>query len=338
MNRIALLSRRVLVLFAVQFFLAAPAMAEDSGVVPAVITSRPISNFRIGSSETHFGSLEFVGGLEMTSTNREFGGLSAFRYLDSGKEFLGITDTGLWYAGKMVRDEKGRPASIGDFRLAPIQSEEGMPVEGKWNSDAEGMSVSGKTVTVSFERIHRIAEFALDLENFASKPRDLPLPMPKDELRNNRGIEIIAYAPAAGSLLGARVAVTEKSINESGDMFAAVLEGPRKGIFYVRRLDDFDISDGDFLPSGDLLLLERRFSIASGVTLRIRRIAAEDIRPGATVDGPFILQADMRDQIDNMEGLDVWQAEDGSTRLSMVSDDNHSIVQRNLYLEFRLAE
>jgi hypothetical protein len=34
----------------------------------------------------------------------------------------------------------------------------------------------------------------------------------------------------------------------------------------------------------------------------------------------------------------VWQAEDGSTRLSMVSDDNHSIVQRNLYLEFRLAE
>ena len=30
-------------------------------------------------------------------------------------------------------------------------------------------------------------------------------------------------------------------------MFAAVLEGPRKGIFYVKRLDDFDISDGDFL-------------------------------------------------------------------------------------------
>ena len=57
------------------------------------------------------------------------------------------------------------------------------------------------------------------------------------------------------------------------------------------------------------------------------------------MDGPnSSCEADMRDQIDNMEGLDVWQAEDGSTRLSMVSDDNHSIVQRNLYLEFRLAE
>ncbi|ATU90579.1 esterase-like activity of phytase family protein [Phyllobacterium zundukense] len=338
MNRIALFFRRAPLFCTVPFLFVATALAEDSAVSPAVITSQVISNFRIGSSDTRFGALEFVGGLEMTSANREFSGLSAFRYLDSGKEFLGITDTGLWYAGKMLRDERGRPASINDFRLAPIQSEEGLPVEGKWNSDAEGMSVSGQTATVSFERIHRIAEFALDLENFASKPKDIPLPIPKNELRNNRGIETIAYAPVSSPLQGARVAVTEKSINGAGDMFAAVLEGPREGIFYVKRLDDFDISDGDFLPNGDLLLLERRFSISSGVTLRIRRIAAEDIGPGATVDGPFILQADMRDQIDNMEGLDVWQAEDGSTRLSLVSDDNHSIVQRNLYLEFRLAE
>ncbi|WP_436116358.1 esterase-like activity of phytase family protein [Phyllobacterium sp. LjRoot231] len=315
-----------------------PVSAEEGGVSPAVINSRIISNFRIGSSEKRFGELEFVGGLEMTSTNVDFGGLSALRYLDSGKEFLGVTDTGFWYAGRMQRDKDGRPASIGDFRLAPIQSEEGTPVEGKWNSDAEGMSVSGQTVTVSFERIHRIVEYALDPENFASTPKDIPLPIPREELRNNRGIETIAYAPASSPLQGARVAVTEKSINRAGDMFAAVLEGPRKGIFYVKRLDDFDVSDGDFLPNGDLLLLERRFSMASGVVMRIRQIPADSIKPNATVDGAFILQADMRNQIDNMEGLDVWQAEDGSTRLSLISDDNHSIVQRNLYLEFRLAK
>ena len=335
MIRSALLLWRV-PLFVILFI--HPSRADDGGVSPAVINSRIISNFRIGSSEKRFGELEFLGGLEMTSSNVDFGGLSAFRYLDSGKEFLGITDTGFWYAGRMQRDEQGRPISISDFRLAPIQSDEGIPVEGKWNSDAEGMSVSGQTVTVSFERIHRIAEYALDLENFASTPKDLPLPIPREELRNNRGIETIARAPASSPPQGARVAVTEKSINKAGDMFAAVLEGPEKGIFYVKRLDDFDVSDGDFLPNGDLLLLERRFSMASGVVLRIRRIAAESIKPGATVDGPFILQADMRNQIDNMEGLDVWQAEDGSTRLSLISDDNHSIVQRNLYLEFRLAE
>ncbi|MEK1888808.1 MAG: esterase-like activity of phytase family protein [Phyllobacterium sp.] len=336
MRPIALAFWRALLLSAV--LIPLPARTQDEGVSPAPVRANTITNFRIGSSETRFGELEFVGGLEFSSTNRDFGGFSAFRYLDNGANFIGVTDTGFWYAGAIERDAEGRPAVIGTFRLAPIQSEDGVPVEGKWNSDAEGMSVSGKTVTVSFERVHRIAEFDLDLENFASKPKYLPLPMPGNELRNNCGIETIAYAPELGPLKGARVAVTEKSINKAGDVFAAVLEGPRKGVFYVKRNDGFDISDGDFLPNGDLLLLERRFSIASGVALRIRRIAAESIEPGATVDGRVILDADMRYQIDNMEALDVWEAKDGSTRVSLVSDDNHSIVQRNLYLEFRLAE
>ena len=314
------------------------ALGQDEGVSPAAIMARTISNFRIGSPQTRFGGLEFVGGLELTSTNRDFGGLSAFRFLDDGGSFLGITDTGFWYAGEMQRDGEGRPSGMTKFRLAPLQSEKGTPVEGKWNSDAEALSVSGKTVTVAFERIHQIAEYDLDRENFASKPRILPLPLPRNELRSNRGIETIAQAPGGSPLAGARVAVTENSLNEAGDIFAAVMQGPRAGVFYVKRIDNFDISDGDFLPDGDLLLLERRFSIASGVALRIRRIEADAIRPGATVSGPVLLDADMRYQIDNMEALDAWAAKDGSTRVSLVSDDNHGIMQRNLYLEFRLAE
>ena len=38
-----------------------------------------------------------------------------------------------------------------------------------------------------------------------------------------------------------------------------------------------------------------------------------------------------------MEGLDVLPEPDGSVRLIVVSDDNHSILQRTLMLEFRLA-
>lgn len=314
------------------------AATEEQDVSPAIVKSRTISNFELGSAETRFGPLEFIGGLEMTSTSSDFGGLSAFHYLDSGRRFLGVTDTGFWYAGSMLRDPQGRPASVGDFRLAPILDEEGLAVDGKRDSDAEGMNVSGHTVTVSFERNHRIAEYALDPEQFASRPRNLPLPIARNELRTNRGIETIAHAPAGSPLRGARVAVTEMSLNDAGDIFAAVLEGPRAGVFFVRRKDGFDISDGDFLPDGDLLLLERKYSIVSGVSIRLRRIPGETIEPGVMVEGDMIMDADLRSQIDNMEGLDVWQAADGSTRISMVSDDNHSIVQRNLYLEFRLAE
>ena len=51
-----------------------------------------------------------------------------------------------------------------------------------------------------------------------------------------------------------------------------------------------------------------------------------------------VIQVDMSYQIDNMEGLDVWRRDDGALIVSLVSDDNHSILQRNLYLEFKLLE
>src|SRR5690606_40945914 len=101
---------------------------------------------------------------------------------------------------------------------------------------------------------------------------------------------------------------------------------------------DFDITDGAFLPDGDLLLLERSFSIATGVRMRLRRILAAGIAPGAVADGPVLMQADMAYQIDNMEGMDVWTRADGALMVSLMSDDNHSILQRNLYLEFILHE
>ncbi|MET3650102.1 esterase-like activity of phytase family protein [Phyllobacterium ifriqiyense] len=313
------------------------ALAQE-GVSPLQIKSRIISNFQLGSAETRFGPLEFIGGLDMSSTNARFGSMSAFHFLDAGQRFLGVTDTGSWYAGKILRDAEGRPTMIDDYVLAPILDENGLPLDGKRDSDAEGMNISGQKVTVSFERNHRIAEYELDLEKFASRPKILPLPIPKEELRTNRGIETIAYSPPDGPLRGARVAVTEMSLNKAGNAFAAVLEGPRKGIFYVQRRDGFDISDGDFLPGGDLLLLERKYSFITGISVRLRLIPGDMIKPDATVDGRIIFNADLSYQIDNMEGLDVWQAADGSTRVSMISDDNFSVVQRNLYLEFRLAE
>ena len=70
--------------------------------------------------------------------------------------------------------------------------------------------------------------------------------------------------------------------------------------------------------------------------MRLRRIYGESIAKGAVADGPVLFEADMGYQIDNMEGLDVWPRADGAEMVSLMSDDNHSILQRNLYLEFML--
>jgi hypothetical protein len=105
----------------------------------------------------------------------------------------------------------------------------------------------------------------------------------------------------------------------------------------VRR-DGFDITDLVFLPSGEALLLERRFRILTGVACRIRRIAADAFRPDAAVDGEVIFEADRSYEIDNMEGIAIHEdRSSGGTVVTLVSDNNFSILQRTLLLEFALS-
>jgi hypothetical protein len=43
-------------------------------------------------------------------------------------------------------------------------------------------------------------------------------------------------------------------------------------------------------------------------------------------------------QIDNMEGLSVHRSASGETVLTLVSDDNFSIIQRTILLQFTLLD
>jgi hypothetical protein len=86
------------------------------------------------------------------------------------------------------------------------------------------------------------------------------------------------------------------------------------------------------------LVLERKFSLIEGVGIRIRRIPLQSIAPDALVDGPAIFQADLGYEIDNMEGIDAFVTPEGETVLTMVSDDNFSMIQRTLLLQFTLVE
>ncbi len=318
-------------------FLAGAASADQRPAVePIDISTRPITQFHPGHGEKKFGSFEFVGGLEMTSSSSDLGALSAFRFLKPGSDFIGVADTGFWFFGSVAHDEDGRPVGIGNFRMEQMVDDQGRPIGEKWNVDAEGLGIKDGIATVGFEREHRVAQFKIEPGGMKTPIGQLDFVVPRRELRQNRGFETVLYSRPNGPLGGALVIVSEKSLDEQGNIFGAIVEGPGRGIFTVKRDDGFDISDGTFLPDGDLLLLERSYTMASGLRMRIRRIAEKDIVKGAVLDGPVLMQADMRYQIDNMEGIDAWTRADGQIMVSLISDDNHSILQRNLYLEFLL--
>lgn len=315
--------------------LAAPAAAQIKTVD---VQARPITEFRIGRAEKNFGPLEFVGGLEMTSDDRDFGALSAFRFTSPGGDFVGVADTGFWFFGRIEHDADQRPFGVADFRMEQMVDQNGRVINEKWEVDAEGLDVKDGVATVGFERDHRVAQFRIEPGNMKTAFRNLDFLVPAWELRQNRGFETVTRAHPYGQHEGGLVLVSEKSLDKDGNIFAAIIEGPNKGVFTVKRSGDFDITDGAFLPNGDLLLLERSFKVADGVKMRLRRIYGEAVAKGSVADGPVLFEADMAYQIDNMEAMDVWQRADGAVMVSLMSDDNHSLLQRNLYLEFILHE
>jgi hypothetical protein len=132
--------------------------------------------------------------------------------------------------------------------------------------------------------------------------------------------------------------MSERGLDANGNLIAFLVGGPTPGQFSVRRTEEFDVSDAVLLTSGDLLILERKFSWLSGIGIRIRRIPLKSVTPGAIIDGPSIFQANLAYEVDNMEGIDAHVSPDGETMLTMVSDDNFSPIQRTLLLQFALVE
>lgn len=312
-----------------------PALAET---VPVITDAVPIVQFKHGSDETRFGTFQFLGGLSFTSSEDLLGAMSSIRFRPDGERFVSVLDTGHWLTGRIERDGEGRLSGLTDLSISTMLDTHGEVPRYKGDIDAEGLALRSGQAIVSFERDHRVEIYPDPGFENAKPERGLDIIIPQRELRGNGGLETVVVAPLESPLQGALVTISEQSVDRAGNLFAAILEGPLKGQFKVKRNDPWAVTDGAFLPDGDLLLLERRFSFLGGVGMRIRRIKAGDIRPGALVDGPVQIEADMSDQIDNMEGIDVVAGADGRSHIILVSDDNHSILQRNLMLEFRLAE
>ncbi|WP_445738955.1 esterase-like activity of phytase family protein [Neorhizobium tunisiense] len=301
------------------------------------VRARAITEFKRGSSETRFGSLEFLGGLEFSSSDNRLQSLSSIRFRADGERFVSVLDTGSWLTGRIQRDAGGRLSNLADLAINPILVRGGR-VGTKYNSDAEGLALRDGQALVSFEQLHRVDAYPDPGFETSAPLKSLDLPIPRHEFRMNAGMETVAVSPKSGPLKGAPIVVTEHSLDDQGNLFAAILEGPLRGVFTVVRHDPFDATDGAFLPNGDFLLLERRFSYLGGLGMRIRLIKGDSIRPGAVVDGKVLLEADMGYAIDNMEGLDVVMGPEGRPHLILISDDNGNLLQRNVMLEFRLNE
>ena len=318
--------------------LARPAPAAEPGFSPVAVEATPIASFSRTASGDRFGALEFRGGLSLASQAPDFGSLSGLAFSPDGATLYGVADTGNWFRATPVIAD-GRLAGLADAMVAPILDRDGVPLSRKRDGDAEGLRLFEKdgrlAALVSFEQVNEVREYVAAPDLALARPRNLKLPSMKG-VRRNQGLEAVAIPPAGSPLAGSVVIVAERSLDKAGNHRAFIVGGKRPGAFSLVRSGDYDVTDAAFLPDGDLLVLERRFILSGGLGMRLRRIAAAGLKPGATVDGPVLLEADMRDQIDNMEGLAVRPGENGETLIALVSDNNHNVFQRTVLLLFAL--
>jgi hypothetical protein len=308
------------------------------------VNARPIPSFEPRDrARTRFGSLDYRSGLVLTSPYRGFGGLSGLRFLDAkGERFLAISDQGGWFTGT-IRYSGREMTGLADVEAAPLLNAEGRPITEKrhWY-DSESIARDGNIVYVGLERVNQILRYDFSKGGTRARGEVVPVPPAVRKLPSNKGLEALVFVPKdnakSHTLAGTLIAFSERGLDPEGNLLAFLIGGPTRGQFSVRRTDNFDISDAVLLPSGELLILERKFSWFTGVNIRIRAIPLKSIAPNALVDGPELFSADLGHEIDNMEGIDAHVTPEGETVLTLVSDDNFSMLQRTLLLQFTLVE
>jgi hypothetical protein len=283
---------------------------------PISIDAVPVPLNPQNPSEMAIGDFLYAGGLELTSRQTDrLHGLSDL--LVTGTDRLtAVGDEGILLEARLILNGAERLVGVTDARLTLLRGEDGNPLPGKAEADAEGLAQlpSGDRL-VSFERRHRILLYPAA----GGLPRQVPAP--EVLFPPNGGMEALAADPEAGAdsyVVGAE---------DTGDTWTCRLsstpciKGPS-----VEKLEEFGLVAINRLPRMQTAYLLRAFDAARGnrITLKILRsttlVARMDMAPPMTID--------------NFEGLAAVPRTDGRVRFYLISDDNGSASQRTLLLAF----
>jgi len=268
-------------------------------------------------AQDRLGNFVYAGGVALSSVQTtRFHGLSDLDVQPNGA-VVAVGDDGDLLHARVLLDAAGRLIGLADARLTGLNGLDGQPLQGKTETDAEGLALlPNGDLLISFERNHRIWLYPAA----GGAPRAVN--MPDTSFPLNEGMEALAPDPARGP--GAYIVGGEDTgLTWSCSLAAPCVEGPRvalgdKGANLVaaRRL-----------PQGRTAWLLRAFSPLTGavITLRITE------RNGGLIDEQ-VLRAPLTS--DNFEGLAAVPGKAGGIRFYLISDDNFSSLQRTMLLAF----
>lgn len=309
-----------------------PVLAE-----PLVIEARPVTLDPADPARNRLGDLIFLGGLELSSADERFGGLSGLVIAGDGLTLLAITDHGQWIAARMIHDRTGVLTGIGEAEITAMRDADGNPLTGR-QRDAEALAaLADGRYGVGFERDHRIAVFP----GYPFTPGDnrtdlLTPPLTLLDAPENKGIEaLVEIAP------GRLLAVTEGLFSGLNRLRGWLISSDRPGVepqaLTYRIKGELRPTALALIPGGDVLALERAYSLIGGLKVRLVRFAVADVVPGAVLSPIEVARFDDSLTVDNFEGLAVRRDARDRILVYMLSDDNFNGFQRTLLMQFQLV-
>lgn len=328
-------SAPAIVLLCGLFFLScAAAPAPPVTGTPVAVEAIPIHLNPEDPDQARLGELLFLQGFHLKSEDSRFTELSGLAMSRDGSMLYAVSDEGYWLKASVRHDADGRLTTIGPWTVTPLLTTKGRPVTGRLR-DAEGLeSDRGGSLIVAFEQIHRLWRYPAPPEAFTSAAETIPVPQDLENAPANGGAEAVTVL-----LDGQILILTEGYANPDGTLKGWLLRAETSG-FEPLSL----IPEGEFRPTGastlrdgDVLVLERSYSLLRGAAARIRLIPGREIHPGARLAGREIARLQPPIITDNFEGIAVREDPALGTILYIVSDDNGNPLQRTLLLQFRLG-
>jgi len=275
------------------------------------------------------GRLRWRGGHEVTSTAANFGALSDLSLSADGAGLVAVTDEGRWLAAELAYDDAGDFRGLRAGRMGYLHDPSGKLLSGKYRQDAEALArLPDGSLLVAFDRDHRLLHYGSGLER---PPQTFPAPPGLAAAGLNAGIEAMV------TLADGRLLAFSEGAGTKGS-FAAYLR-ETDGTWHDLALapsGQFRPTGAALLPDGDILLLERRFTLLGGLGARLSNIAAADVKPGALLKTTELAELRSPLTLDNFEGVGVHLSPDGTTRITLISDDNFNPLQRTLIVQFEL--
>lgn len=261
-----------------------------------------------------------------TGSGADFGGFSALAVTGAGAGLWALSDRGVLLHADVARDAAGRITGIETRWQGRLRDNHGKPVSG-FTEDAEAMALAADgSIVVGFEGYARIARF---------RPPDL-VPEPLSvwdrfrDLWGNEGIESLVICPD-----GALMAILEPAVSDG--TYATLIGGAGAGWRAgpaIPTEGGFAAADATFGPDGRLWLLERRFGYLTGFSTRIRRFDPA----GGRFDAAETLLLTAPGALGNMEGISLWSDPSGQPMVTLIADDNFSVLQETLIVDYELRD